>query len=571
MKQCAICSEILDQHALRCSQGHSVFMSPRRTQTANYLSDLDGNPFVGAEDEPIGTYYALTHACPFCGKRASQGRSLAWIANECNLNGQAIFPCQQCGKVITVPRTIFKGGVLEKLKQAFQPVQILQGLSYGQLLTSDWEEALFATNRQTSIDPIISEWNGAEVCPGCGYRTAMNLSQQLSCGQCNTAFWVNWNDIGRSGDSHVQCPRCTYIMVVPATVWCPNCGLNWRDEAQLSRLFNEANQGLSASGESTTDLAQQTVLQQTDDIPTNLTRLGITWDNQGLTYDNTRLLWTEIVAFTPVYGSGTNARTGTLTIVDRNRITIHITDKSMLRKVSESFGGDDQLATQFGMLYQILLERSGPTIYSWFTGDLAAKKRVEFGNLAIDHEGIWEKKLLRRDYTLKIPATRYSDLVYVGSNIVSDKWGSRGEVTAYLLDEKPPDLRWKTIVMSTGKDGLFNLFLIDWHAYELAQTGRKKLGGRLLTLKKPIHTTNLGFGAEGIMFKTGRIFNRWTTIPWNNILRWEQPSPSRLLITHVTNMGEESHVEVDITPGDNDVLFLQAITENLQEQLGKEP
>lgn len=207
-----------------------------------YLSDTQGKQFQGTTDEPVGNFFGVTHDCPFCGQRASTGRSLVWIASECIAKGEVTFPCASCNEYITMPSAIFAEGCLEKLKQYSNRYQAITRMSQHELLVSNCGEVVFAANKGGPIDLKSLEWDGKGSCPGCGKAHAQELSQGLKCLKCQAEFWVNQNNISRTADTKVLCSRCGHSMTIPPTVWCPVCGRNLRSGAVVLKLFREANE-----------------------------------------------------------------------------------------------------------------------------------------------------------------------------------------------------------------------------------------------------------------------------------------------------------------------------------------
>lgn len=123
-----------------------------------YLGLKSGEKVKRKADAPVGVC-GITHACPFCGKRASQGRVLNWIAGECLLAGEAVFPCSSCGQTVSVPAAIFTEAGLEKLRRLSfneetgelnQRVLFIQiiGMSERELLVPNWGEIIESWNKQ---------------------------------------------------------------------------------------------------------------------------------------------------------------------------------------------------------------------------------------------------------------------------------------------------------------------------------------------------------------------------------------------------------------------------------------
>jgi hypothetical protein len=206
-----------------------------------YLSDTQGGRFQGVADEPVENFFGVTHDCPFCGQRASTGRSLVWIASECITKGEVTFPCASCNEYITMPSAIFAEGCLDKLKQFSNLYQAITRMSQGDLLVPKWGEVMVAANKGGPIDLESLEWDGKGTCPGCGKAHAQELSQGLKCLGCQAEFWVNQNNISRTANTMVLCSKCGRSMIIPPTVWCPVCGRNLRSDTVFLKLFIEAN------------------------------------------------------------------------------------------------------------------------------------------------------------------------------------------------------------------------------------------------------------------------------------------------------------------------------------------
>lgn len=210
--------------------------------TESYLCNTSGERFQGAPTDPIGRFYAIAHDCPFCGQKASTGRSLVWIASECKKKGEAIFPCQSCGRLLNAPSEIFIEESLEMLKEGDWMFVDMGKMSQQVLLVQNWGQVLFAANKGGPIDLESLEWDGIGTCPGCGQASAQEFSYKLECIWCQADFWVNQKSISRTVNTNVLCPSCKRGMVIPPTVWCPKCGRNIRSSEAFVRLFKEANQ-----------------------------------------------------------------------------------------------------------------------------------------------------------------------------------------------------------------------------------------------------------------------------------------------------------------------------------------
>jgi len=235
--------------------------------TEFYLCDLDGRRFQGTPTDPIGDFFAIAHDCPFCGQKASQGRSLVWIAIECIENGKAIFPCQSCGGLLNAPSEIFLKESLEILKESEEEMDMAMGkMSQQVLLVQNWGQVLFTANKGGPIDLESLEWDGIGTCPGCGQASAQEFSYELECIWCQADFWVNQKSISRTVNTNALCPSCNRSMVIPPTVWCQKCGRNIRTFEAFVRLFKEAN---------------QVVLQSQVDIPSMSKKEGPSTKREG--------------------------------------------------------------------------------------------------------------------------------------------------------------------------------------------------------------------------------------------------------------------------------------------------
>ncbi len=122
-----------------------------------FLGSMAGDKLERKADAPLGVC-GITHDCPFCGQRASQGRVLNWIAGECILAGEAVFPCSHCGRMISIPASIFVEASLKKLRQrCFNEADgqlnqrtlfmLITGMSARELLVPDWGEVILARNK----------------------------------------------------------------------------------------------------------------------------------------------------------------------------------------------------------------------------------------------------------------------------------------------------------------------------------------------------------------------------------------------------------------------------------------
>lgn len=72
--------------------------------------------------------------------------------------------------------------------------------------------------------PPQRAWDGRAPCPACGFTGPPRQSQALDCAACGVHFWTRQENLDRAGDSHVTCPRCQCILVIPSSVWCATCG-----------------------------------------------------------------------------------------------------------------------------------------------------------------------------------------------------------------------------------------------------------------------------------------------------------------------------------------------------------
>ncbi|MCD4709166.1 MAG: hypothetical protein K8S62_15695 [Candidatus Sabulitectum sp.] len=206
-----------------------------------YLSDSKGRPLQGAADKPAGNYPGVTHDCPFCGQRASTGRTLAWIASECISKGKVLFPCNNCSEYITIPSDIFVEGCLEKLRKSSNMNYAITRMSQHELFVSNCGELVLAANNAGPVDLESLEWDGRGSCPGCGKEYAEELSQRLKCLKCQAEFWVKQKSISHTANTMVLCFKCRHVMIIPLTVWCPVCGRNLRSSDTFLKLFREAN------------------------------------------------------------------------------------------------------------------------------------------------------------------------------------------------------------------------------------------------------------------------------------------------------------------------------------------
>jgi predicted RNA-binding Zn-ribbon protein involved in translation (DUF1610 family) len=122
-----------------------------------FLSYRSGEKKEGNPDDPIANK-GITHNCPFCGKQASKGRSLSWITSECIKKGNASFPCNSCGEIITISTKIFVENILEELAhKCFNPRikqvsdfdlgNMIDQMKPNDLLVPNWGEVLDKWNK----------------------------------------------------------------------------------------------------------------------------------------------------------------------------------------------------------------------------------------------------------------------------------------------------------------------------------------------------------------------------------------------------------------------------------------
>jgi len=82
-------------------------------------------------------------------------------------------------------------------------------------------------------------------CPGCGREgAAWPVSFPVQCPRCATASMVDQNAVNHRAGLHALCSNkgCRYPIKIPAAIWCPDCHLNLRPQAQISELIGKANQ-----------------------------------------------------------------------------------------------------------------------------------------------------------------------------------------------------------------------------------------------------------------------------------------------------------------------------------------
>lgn len=209
------------------------------TQSYNSDSKIENDQRLGIA--------CLTHDCPFCGKRGSEARALAWIVDSCIKSGNAEFPCDSCGEYITFPSEVFKEGLFESLMKKdaggaeYWAASELNDKTPNDIFVEDWPQALFTANKAGPIDLDDIEWDGKGSCPGCGKAGPESVSQSLECTSCFSNFSINQNDIDKNTETQIVCPNCDSTMIIPSTVWCPKCGQNLRPVNIFIELFEEAN------------------------------------------------------------------------------------------------------------------------------------------------------------------------------------------------------------------------------------------------------------------------------------------------------------------------------------------
>jgi len=206
-----------------------------------YITDMQGKRFQGTENDALGNYTSIAHECPFCGKEASKGRSLVWIAGECIQKGHAVFPCISCSKWVKVPFQIFALGCLRKLKETPSVQATLSTMPLKQVLNPNWGNLILTANKGGPIDVSAMEWDRRGSCPGCGQDHINQVSIQVKCVFCNNRYWVNQVNISTKGNTNVQCNECGRIMIIPPSVWCPVCGENLQASSVIDDLIVEAN------------------------------------------------------------------------------------------------------------------------------------------------------------------------------------------------------------------------------------------------------------------------------------------------------------------------------------------
>ncbi|MBO0829037.1 MAG: right-handed parallel beta-helix repeat-containing protein, partial [Streptosporangiales bacterium] len=88
------------------------------------------------------------------------------------------------------------------------------------------------------------------VCPGCGHDGAADpMTCPIGCPRCGTVSRVAQQDVDRKLGVTVACSNadCGQVITVPASVWCPECGLNLRHPAVISALVEQANRTAGVS------------------------------------------------------------------------------------------------------------------------------------------------------------------------------------------------------------------------------------------------------------------------------------------------------------------------------------
>lgn len=78
-------------------------------------------------------------------------------------------------------------------------------------------------------------------CPGCQeIGKAAPITLAITCPYCARESWVAEDQISQTHGAVMSCSGCSRSVRIPATVWCPDCGLNIR--RHVNRLITEANQ-----------------------------------------------------------------------------------------------------------------------------------------------------------------------------------------------------------------------------------------------------------------------------------------------------------------------------------------
>jgi predicted RNA-binding Zn-ribbon protein involved in translation (DUF1610 family) len=218
-----------------------------------YLSTLSGQRLPENPDEPLGAA-GLTHDCPFCGQQASQGRALTWIAMECAEHGAASYPCNNCGRFITAPGSLFLGDRLEELKARNYDARLrqlnqrgfslsVQKMKARELLFPNWGEVIQAVNQGLPVRIEPPAWDGQGTCPGCGQAGPVERLAAFKCVDCDSAVTVPQANISRTEGAKVACVECGREMTIPPEVWCQVCGRNLRAGVVIQRLVEAADAG----------------------------------------------------------------------------------------------------------------------------------------------------------------------------------------------------------------------------------------------------------------------------------------------------------------------------------------
>lgn len=87
------------------------------------------------------------------------------------------------------------------------------------------------------------------VCPGCGQSGAgPAMTFPIACPGCGNGLMINQESVGKTAETHVLC-KCSYPIVIPPDVWCPDCGLNLRGLTKIGQLVKEANEPRAKRGD----------------------------------------------------------------------------------------------------------------------------------------------------------------------------------------------------------------------------------------------------------------------------------------------------------------------------------
>ncbi|MEU9072372.1 hypothetical protein AB0D60_36485 [Streptomyces sp. NPDC048306] len=77
-------------------------------------------------------------------------------------------------------------------------------------------------------------------CIGCGFNEQTpDMEQVVECPHCAEELAFAQDDFPRQG-AFLSCPGCGRSVRIPPTVWCPDCGLNFRGQG-IDDLVREAN------------------------------------------------------------------------------------------------------------------------------------------------------------------------------------------------------------------------------------------------------------------------------------------------------------------------------------------